>query len=171
MRLKKKPKILKYSEILFFKYYIQTDIFNILVFAARNSTSAQFPEYFKIISPFSFSVYRLISVELHEQVTRIEKAAFFDCVFLKYVFILQNSQLQVIGKMAFEHSTIGCFYIPPKVSCFFVNAFSDCNQLVIVEIDENSHLEEINYPHISEFESYIIMVPMKLRNLFKNNGN
>ena len=132
---------------------------------------AQIPNHLKIIGPYAFCACRLIRVELHEQVTRIEKAAFFDCVFLKHVCILQNSQLQVIGKMAFEHSAIECFYIPPKVSCFFVNAFSDCNQLVIVEIDENSNLEEINYPRISGSESYIIMVPMKLRNLFKNNGN
>lgn len=62
---------------------------------------------------------------------------------LQYIDISLNSKFQVIEKEAFFSTNIKSFYIPSSVNKIDVGAFDFCNNLLIVEIGENSQLKSI----------------------------
>lgn len=62
---------------------------------------------------------------------------------LQYIDISLNSKFQVIEKEAFFSTNIKSFYIPSRVNKIDVGAFDFCNNLLFVEIGENSQLKSI----------------------------
>jgi len=81
------------------------------------------------------------TVIIPESVTRIEKLAFGCCTRLVSIVFSGNSNLEYIGKEAFESSYLTSINIPSSVKIIDQCAFSNCSLLQNVEFDvENSGL-------------------------------
>ena len=67
----------------------------------------------------------------------IEESAFYFCYQLQRIDIPKDSKLQTIGDYAFSYSKINSMIIPSSVTLIGENVFSSCNQLYIIEINNN----------------------------------
>ena len=118
------------------KKYTFTDIYDTIVFANRNIQNATIPKTIKFIDPCSFE----------------------NCNQLKKVCIPDDSQLEIIGKLAFSNSSIVSFVVPKCVTKIG-NAFDNCHNLKCVEVqceylsndqifDDCSQLMIISFPNV-----------------------
>lgn len=92
------------------------------------------------------------------------------CKTLTLFDIPNNSKLRTIEKKAFTN--IACFFIPSSVTFIGPNAFLDCVNLQIIELDENSKLQSFNDEIFSQNMNTLLMIPFKLSiklNLNKQN--
>ena len=87
---------------------------------------------------------------------------------MKGVIIQSNSKLQIIDNFAFSNSAIGQISIPSEVSIIGLGAFSNCYNLKIFEISENSKLQSFDIKMLNGINC-IIMMPAKLSEFFKIN--
>lgn len=69
-------------------------------------------------------------------------------------------------KKAFQGSSIKSIIIPRNVIYLGSNAFSDCDDLHIISIEENSRLNSINQNEIFIADDSFLMIP----NNFKENS-
>ena len=100
----------------------KSDIYDILVFARRDIEEAKIPSFIKQIAPFAFQ----------------------GCGKLKKVEFEKNSQLQIIGRHAFNDTKITTISIPSNVKQVSHRSFSRCLFLKSVCFSNNSKLEFID---------------------------
>ena len=169
---------------------IKSDIFDVLLFARSDITSAKIPSFIRKIGLFAFTncnnliniefsddsqltvigknafeATTLNSISIPRHVTRIEYCAFAGCKNLKNISIHNDSELISIGDNAFDNTIIESFYFPPNLT-HFNHAFSSCFYLNLIEIDENSKFQLMYYiPYLNRY-SNTIMIPRKLRQQF-----
>ncbi|KAK8838602.1 hypothetical protein M9Y10_033234 [Tritrichomonas musculus] len=140
--------------------------YDVLVFAARDIVEAIIPSSIEVICSYSFqycsklerveippdSKLRVIdfwsfidssirSIQIPDHVVRIGKNAFRNNKELTRIEISQNSELQSFGDLCFNGSSINSIFVPSQISEI---SFYECQQLQIIEIDENSHIQTIH---------------------------
>lgn len=94
------------------------------------------------------------------------------CKTLTLFDIPNYTKLRIIEKKAFAFTNIACFFIPSSVTFIGPNAFLDCVNLQIIELDENSILQSFNDEIFSQNMNTLLMIPFKLSiklNLNKQN--
>lgn len=92
--------------------------YDILVFACRYIKDATIPPNIKIIASYAFSETDIESIFIPPHVKKICKGAFCDCQNLKNVTIPKTSELQFIGKKAFYSVYVESLMIPSTFSEF-----------------------------------------------------
>ena len=133
---------------------LNSNIYDILVFARRNIIKAKIPPFIKvirshafehceklkyieikndselhIINENAFAYATLKRINLPNNLTRISDNAFFQCSKLNFV--------QTIGKNAFYNSPIRNLFLPHNITQIGENTFYLCDSLQIIGIDEN----------------------------------
>ena len=88
-----------------------------------------------------------------ESLTTINKNAFFNCRFLKYINFPENSNLQVFEENCF-YSKFKSLFVPKNVKK--INYFED---LVIIEFGSNSLIKVIDKESFHSFQKTIVMIP------------
>ena len=89
----------------------------------------------------------------------------FDSVKIEFVQFASDSNLQVIGKHAFDYSSIKYIRIPSSVIMLDEGAFCNCELLKTIEIPEDSKLQKICKNAFSESNIESITIPSELINL------
>ncbi|KAK8896141.1 hypothetical protein M9Y10_014034 [Tritrichomonas musculus] len=84
------------------------------------------------------------TVLIHSNIKEISASAFEHCNQLKQVIFEKNSELRVIGELAFSATSIESILIPPTVYIIKYDAFSYCYNLKRFEVDSNSKVIKIS---------------------------
>lgn len=116
-----------------------------------------------IIKKLAFAYSLLNGIELPSSVVEIGSFAFSDSM-IKSIDFKDDSNLKIIGSNAFISSTLRSISLPPSLNSIGTDAFSDCNYLSIIEIPENSQLDQISREMFDD-SNPIIMVPVDLLDL------
>ena len=155
------------EKLIFGKSNIDSDEFDVLVFACRNIKSFVIPPNIKIIASNAFEDSDIEEIYIPSQITQICESAFAGCEELRKIVIPPDSNLQTIEINAFEESTITSIYIPPHVTQINEDAFRGCKNLHIIEFDENIDIRSIIpnklFNKINSIDS-IAMIPANLVN-------
>lgn len=115
------------------------------------------------IAKFAFYMCKkLNTIVVNSNLEIIDDKSFMNSSINK-IFIPNNSKLKVIGSSAFQFSNIESFAIPPSTSEMNTTAFENCNNLLIIEISDNSKLKSLDT--FEKLNKVIIMVSV---NLFKD---
>lgn len=120
-------------KILIGKSNFKEDEYDILIFVSRDQQSVVIASH-----SFEFSLIEKISIP-----SQICGHAFSFCNKLRTVEILQDSNLQIIGKYAFSFSGIKDIFIPRSVKKIAKFAFADCSSLSRIEFAPDSELKTI----------------------------
>lgn len=105
---------------------LNSDIFDVLVFANRNLERCTIPSFIKIIGQNTF-----------QYSTK-----------LQFVEFLQDSKLEIIEENAFSNTPINNISIPSSVTQIKQYAFSYCNCLKNIELPNNYSYKTIEKKHI-----------------------
>lgn len=97
---------------------LNSNEYDVLVFACRYIEDATIPPNIKIIASYAFSQTQIESIFIPLHVKKICKGAFFDCKNLRNVAISKTSELQFIGKNAFYSAYVESLMIPSTFSEF-----------------------------------------------------
>lgn len=170
------------------KFNSKSHDFNVLLLARKNLVDVLIPSFIKkiasgsfqgcstlrsiefeknsqleIIEKLAFSNSNIKTIEIPSKVTRIEDHAFDECQKLEYVTCQKDSRLIYIGESAFINTSIVGFTIQSSLVYIDSNAFGV--SLQIIEIEENSKLDEIN-DFTDNYESLeLVMIPFSLNKL------
>lgn len=123
---------------------INSDIFDVLVFASRKIDDVVSPPDIKIISPSAFRESAIRCILIPPKVVEIGKYSFAKCKYLQFVEIPTDSNLQKIGKSAFRETSIENIFLPYHITEIGRFAFSKCWELQNVEISLNSQIKIIS---------------------------
>lgn len=134
-------------------------IYDVFMFAARNTININFHPLIKKISSFAFTDSLLKSIFISPQIEKIQNSAFSDCHQLHKVEIPPDSELRIIEKDAFAGSAIDSIYIPQKVEKIGNDVFMECENLQIIEIGENSVLQNLSKAILPK--RGMVMIPHK----------
>lgn len=185
-----KQLIYQNNELLLGKSDINSDIYDIVLFANKEIKKAIIPSFIKRIDPSSFySCKQLTTVDLSKcnQITEINPRSFYDtsiesiyipsnvkkigynafstCKKLKSVTFPKNSQLKIIGHNAFYSTNIDNLIIPDSVELIEECAFAFCENLFTVEISPNSQLKEVKYHAFAHTNLYKISIPKNTKKI------
>ena len=155
--------------------------YDVLVFAARDIVEAIIPSSIEVICSYSFqyccqlerveippdSKLRIFdhwsfinssikSIRIPDHVVRIGEDAFHNTKHLTRIEISQNSELQSFGDLCFNCSSINSIFVPSQISEI---SFYECQQLQIIEIDENSHIQSIHTDWMGS--CMLMMIPIQ----------
>lgn len=109
--------------------------YDVLIFASRNTITANIPHFIEIIAPY----------------------AFYNCKNLHQVIFSEHSKLRSIEKEAFSHSSIQNISIPPHLTKIGEGAFSYSTiKQMIVTIDSELRTIEKNSFFFSSLQSFSI---------------
>lgn len=108
---------------------------------------------------FQFTQIERIFIPSH--VTDICEEALYECHNLKKVEIAQNSQLKNIQLSAFKFAPITSFFIPRHLTTFN-DAFFCCENLQIIEIEENHDIQSFNRKMFGCIQNILVMIPVRL---------
>lgn len=147
---------------------LNSENFDVLLFARRDLTEAIIPSFIKRIAPYAFESckkLKCVSFSKDTQLKTIDKFAFFksnleiisipscvkrigesafsQCYKLKKVVFQNDSKLKSIGKDAFSFSSINRISIPSGIVRINDCTFSECRKLSTVEFTTNSKLKFI----------------------------
>lgn len=122
------------------KTNLNSDIFDILIFARRNIKDATIPSFIKNIAPYAF-----------ECCNKIQK--------------IEISNVQIIGKFAFSDSSIKFISIPNKVTKICESSFSKCKKIEKFEILEDSELQLIEKDAFAYSSIKSISIPSHIKNI------
>lgn len=137
--------ILYKNKVLLGKSDSKSEVYNVLLFAARDIEELEIPFYIKKISPYAFD----------------------NCFQLKKIEFEQNSELIEIGEGAFRSTNIVNISIPPSVIEIGNFAFLSCENLENIEIPKNSQLRRIGQKAFSETFIEKIRIPKFLKKIEK----
>ncbi|KAK8844354.1 hypothetical protein M9Y10_024568 [Tritrichomonas musculus] len=126
------------------KSSIQSDEYDVLIFANRDIKKITIPSSIRIIDPFSFAQSAIESIVVSAHVRQICENAFSSCNRIKNVEFQPGSELQIIEKGAFSSSSIQSISIPPNVTQISESVFLSCQQLKNVEFSSDSKLQIID---------------------------
>lgn len=109
------------NQLLLKKSSIESENFDILVISVKNIKSVVIPNFIKKIGSYAFD----------------------HCKNLRTIEISNDSQLQTIGKSAFNKTSINYINIPPHLTLIDECALHVCKNLRKINIHENSELQTI----------------------------
>lgn len=157
----------------------------------NNTNIEQFtvPKNVLIIERGTFHIFiklKNIDFQKDSKLQKICESAFKDCLFekisipasvicieqypfskkVKKIDIPTDSKIQTFQSLAFKGTSIKSLLIPPLVKILDANIFFECHNLQIIEIAENSQLEQFS---LSDLKNVIIMTPSFLLNSVKVN--
>ena len=115
---------------------IKSDIFDIFVFAPRNTKTVKIPQFIKKIGSNAFSNSLIENIYIPSQVKEIYLGAFNQCQNLQHIEIPDDSELQIIDANSFALTQITSFFIPIDIKKIHNQAFFLCTNIKIIEIDE-----------------------------------
>lgn len=122
---------------------INSNKYDILVFASRDVGSFTIPPFIEHISCYAFAWSLIESITIPQQVKEICDGAFYECKKLHKVEIQNDSMLNSLGKYAFYCSKIESILIPPNIKEIHQGAFSSCKSLKTIIFANNSNLKII----------------------------
>lgn len=152
------------NRIVVGKSDINNDEYDSLIFVGRDVKTFVIPPSIKIISPQAFALSKIEYVFISPHVKKICKCAFQSCLKLKNVEIPKNSELQKIGKFAFNESFIEKVFIPPQITKIGYNTFQYCSNLRKIEIPQDSKLQIIDTEAFKQCSFESIYVPSQVKN-------
>ena len=137
---------------------IQSEIQNISIFDEKFivGKTDQKSDTFDVLL---FSVRDIVHVTIPSHIKRIDSYAFNMCKNIDHFEFQPNSQLQIIGRGAFNGSSVTEITIPSSVIEIGKAAFCSCENLVKVEFEENSKLKIIGKKSFSEVAIESIAIP------------
>ena len=91
-----------------------------------------------VFDVFYFALRKIKNVTIPAQIKKICRRAFDECNDLEFIDFDENSQLQIIEKLAFFYLSIKCICIPPKVTKIEAYAFQCCENLKMIEISRST---------------------------------
>lgn len=122
-----------------------------------------------IIDYAAFASTKIERITIPPLLSEVGHSVFDSCTQLQRVYFPNNSQTSKIVLSAFDYSGVRCLAIPPSVKKIDRILAEHYESLLIVEIGDNSELEEIN-PLV--IHSYILMVSVELKDrIVLNNSN
>lgn len=121
----------------------------------------------KIIQKYAFSNSALQTITIPKTVLKICEYAFYWCHYFKRVCFDIDSELKIIEKCAFGNSSLESIIIPSKVETIELIAFSNCKNLLAIEIEENSSMKSIVTDTSIETFQAIIFFPVKSKIRFE----
>lgn len=113
----------------------------------------------------AFNITSLVQIKIPSHVYLIGSHAFSQSE-IKIFEFAENSELLSIGNMAFCDCEFSSFSIPKSVIYVSQKAFWYCENLEIIEFDENSKLHRINIDNFDPMKSKIMMVPHDMKDPF-----
>lgn len=180
------PKYSTFNDAKFIigKSLIESNDYDVFVFAVRDIKSVIIPNFIKVIDSFAFhecsslkdfefqdnsqlqiidkyalSCSTINKISIPKHVNCIMEYAFSSCSEMKKVDFHKNSELKLIDKFAFSWTSIDSIVIPSHVTFIGKNAFYKCNVLQIIEINENSQLEKQCFEVFFDLLDPLLMVP------------
>ena len=124
------------------KSSIDKENYDILVFSKRDIEKAIIPRFIEIIESYSFiDCIHLHQLEIpsNSKLQIIKKFSFYHTS-INGITVPSDSKLQIIEKCAFCHLPIQSISIQSNLSNIEEDAFGDCQNLIIIQID--------NYPDL-----------------------
>ena len=113
----------------------------------------------------AFNITSLVQIKIPSHVYLIGSHAFSQSE-IKIFEFAENSELLSIGNMTFCDCEFSSFSIPKSVIYVSQKAFWYCENLEIIEFDENSKLHRINIDNFDPMKSKIMMVPHDMKDPF-----
>lgn len=151
------------------KSNLNSDVFDVLLFARRDIEEADIPSFIKRIGPCAFyyckqlkrvsfapdSELKVIfgqafmfssikSIKIPNTVNEIGYGAFAQCKKLSYCELPKNPEFRFIPSILFLNSGLVRITIPSSVTHIMGSAFSSCKNLQRVEFEINSNLKIID---------------------------
>lgn len=167
------------------KSNIESENYDVLIFAVRNIKEATIPSFIesigayafeqcfslrtvkissdsklKIIEKYAFSFTSIKRISIPPHVTKIKRNAFASCQNFEIIEFDSKSELLSIGRDSFIYSSIRSIYIPPRVKQ--LKSLIYLEKLQIIELDENSEIHEISSSLFFEYYDVIVMIPVNL---------
>lgn len=144
----------------------KSDKYDVLLFSPRNTKTIIIPSFISVISSYSIELNLIEKIQIPSHVTEICEYAFYHCYKLKEIVIQSDSELKVIGRLAFCFTNIKCLSIPNHLTNIGDNAFF-FSRINKIEIPTDSKLREIGirsfyYTHIEK-----IFIPPHIRKINK----
>ncbi|KAK8883702.1 hypothetical protein M9Y10_042800 [Tritrichomonas musculus] len=174
------------NKLLLGKSHIESDNYDVLIFARRDIKDVIIPSFVRKIGSRAFEdctylrsiVFsddsQLVSIGDHafasssineilipSTVKRIGNFAFNYCLKLKKVFFMDDSDLFSIGKYAFNSSSITSIILPPKLSVIGKFALY-CDNFQIIEISGSSPINKRAF-YFSKDKNNSFVFPTKIR--------
>lgn len=131
--------------------------------SCKNLRSVSFP-YNSELKIMEFNCFICTSIEkilIPSQITRLYFNTFYGNQKLKCVVFQEGSLLQKIDN-TFSYSGIQCFCFPPKLRKLNINAFFECRNIKIIELNDYFDINNFVSNYLKEYNvNVIIMVPSK----------
>lgn len=140
--VKKNCENIKYygNKLIIGKSNLNSQIFDVLLFAHRNIEKVTIPSFIKKINSYSFN----------------------KCERLKTIEFPSDSKLEMIDKYSFSGCLFDALSFPPHIKIISYASFADCNNLKIIEFFDNP---ESCLIHMTAFgvnkSNILIMIPVK----------
>lgn len=167
---KAEKNVIKYDDFILGKSNLESDDYDVLLFAPRNIKIANIPPFIKKIGPASFhkcsqleqvnftrdSKLQLIcnhafasssikSIIIPSQVYKLEKKSFSNCYFLEEVDFAENSELRSFGDRCFNLSSLKKIRIPSKVEEIQLECFGSNENLTNIFLSpSNKHFMHLD---------------------------
>ena len=139
------------------KSNIESNEYDLLIFAKCSMKFVTIPQFIKIIGPNSFNFSHIREINIPSNVTKICRAAFSSCFKIHKVNFDVDSKLQIIDNYAFNNSSIKSIVIPNSVEIIGEYAFP--NKLQQIEIKKDSKLQKFDEFAFSETQIKSIFIP------------
>lgn len=171
------------NDFIIGKTNLESDIYDILLFARRNIINATIPSFIekidhfafefcrslknvlfekdsklKIIESYAFSCSSLENIQIPLHVNKIQYYAFNSLLHSLKIEFVQNCELQTIGSYAFWFTRLDKIKIPRNVVRIYNCAFCDC-KLKSIEFEDDSELNIIGYHAFQNNRFYSISIP------------
>ncbi|KAK8838436.1 hypothetical protein M9Y10_033062 [Tritrichomonas musculus] len=129
------------DKLILGKSDINSDNYDVLIFARRDIIDVEIPTNIKRIAPFAFheSTVRNVFIPLH--VTYIGDNAFSCCIQLDRFEVSNDSELQTIGEYAFSYSLVRYLSIPSCLLEFKKGIFAGTvglNEINVIPTDKQN---------------------------------
>lgn len=150
------------NEVIIGKSDLNSDNFDVLVFARRDIETIDIPSCIKVIGSTAFTSSHVGSISLPPQVTKINSNAFSYCQFLERFEIPFDSDLNVIENSAFTFSGIKSIVIPSGIEFIGRSCFLFCVDLEIIEISPNPRIQSLLNDikeSFSIYENVLLTIP------------
>lgn len=154
------------NKLIIGKSDINSDEFDVLLYANRDLETVIIPPFIKKIASSAFSDCIIESIIIPKQVTEIGEYSFSGCKKLKTIEFENDSQLQIIGNYAFHISTLEEIYIPFHVKIIGKNAF-DCCHINSIEFAPDSELQTIGKKAFHASSITGITIPAGITHIYK----
>lgn len=103
------------EKLIVVKSDVNSDEYDILVFAYQNIEDVIIPPSIKQIASYAFSETQINNIFVPKKVTQICEGCFYNCFSLNSIEFASDSELEVIEKYSFHFIPIESITIPAKV--------------------------------------------------------